>query len=194
VIIEELRETFFHGYTPVEGDVVVEIGAGVGTETFDLAEMVGQSGIVVAVEAHLQSYLQLTHDLPGNVQPLRVAVTAEPGKVWITDGSMPMRNHTVEEEDDGLQPVMGVTLDAITARLERIDFLKVNIEGAEVGALTGGPATLAKTSHAVISCHDFLGFPTKARTSQLLLEAGFTVSARTDAPDQCRADYLYACR
>ncbi len=82
------------------------------------------------------------------------------------------------------------TIDAICQRLglDRIDFLKMNIEGAERLAIQGMTETLQQTSVLCISCHDFLadaagdeGFRTKATVLEFLEQRGFRVVERSGA-------------
>jgi hypothetical protein len=47
---EEARDVFFQEYTPVEGDVVVDVGAGIGTELGLFSRLVGPTGRVYAIE------------------------------------------------------------------------------------------------------------------------------------------------
>jgi hypothetical protein len=75
----------------------------------------------------------------------------------------------------------------------------MNIEGAERQAIQGIGAVLANTQHVCISCHDFLaddGGPedlrTKAFVRDFLIERGFRVIPRDDAPDPWTRDYVYA--
>jgi hypothetical protein len=74
----------------------------------------------------------------------------------------------------------------------------MNIEGAERLAIRGVGALLANTRHVCISCHDFLAddggsekLRTKAFVHEFLVEHGFEVSTRDDAPDPWTRDYLY---
>src|SRR3954453_938167 len=46
------HDVFLRQYVPGEGDAVLEVGAGCGSETVTLARLVGPTGRVVAVEAH----------------------------------------------------------------------------------------------------------------------------------------------
>ena len=91
-------------------------------------------------------------------------------------------------------------LDGIAAELgvERVDLLKLNIEGAERDALAGMPDLIERTRHVCISCHDFLAdrggsdeLRTKAFVRQFLLERGFTLTNRDNAPDPWTRDYVY---
>ena len=191
----ELVATFFHAYTPQAGDTVVEVGAGAGSETNDLSYMVGDEGVVVAVEAHPLSFRLLCERVSAsNVVFVHAAVVAEGGSVWVSDDGDLIREHVVGRSHHGSIEVPAVTLDDVCADLEQIDFLKMNIEGSEGCALAGATETLGRTLNVCVSCHDFLGMPTKTRVEQVLEDAGFSVFSRADAEDSCRADYLYGRR
>jgi hypothetical protein len=55
-------------------------------------------------------------------------------------------------------------------------------------------ALLEKTHHVCISCHDFLGVPTKAAVLSVLTKHGFDVHTRHDAPEPWTRDYVYGVR
>jgi len=191
----ELVATFFHAYTPTLGDIVVEVGAGAGSETSDLARMVGDTGLVVAVEAHPTSFgLLLERVSATNVVFVHAAASDRVGEAWVTDDGDLIREHVVGIPYPGAISVPAVTLDSVCVSYGHIDFLKMNIEGSEVSALRGATETLAKTTNVCVSCHDFLGMLTRTRVKQVLEDAGFTVFSRADAEDSCRADYLYGRR
>ena len=60
-------------------------------------------------------------------------------------------------------------LPELLRELDHVDFLKMNIEGAETLALEGmGMPTAGKIANATISCHDFIGRPTKAPVRRIL--------------------------
>ena len=82
-----------------------------------------------------------------------------------------------------------MTLDALLDehQLDRVDFLKMNIEGAETLALCGAPRMLAVTQHAAIGCHDFLAdetgddsYRTMEDVREILADTGLTVDRRVD--------------
>lgn len=196
----EVEEIFFHRYTPKPGDTVVELGAAEGTETGILADLVGPSGRVIAVEAHPVTFAELSveHGDRDNVMLLQFAVVANASRpVRISDDPAPWHNRV---GDDGIE-VQAVTLDRITETLPQVDLLKINIEGSEADVLAASPETLAKTRHVVVSCHDFVGMPTLLRVVTTLKAAGFDVQTH-DAPTiiddghdgRCLGDYLYAKR
>jgi FkbM family methyltransferase len=200
----DTAQTFFRSYTPREGDVVVEAGAGIGTEVLVLARLVGPKGRVISVEAHPASFERLASlcrlNRLRNVTPIHAALLDEPGTALITDDTQSVKNSVVS--GDGSIPVSAETLDHLLSRLEveRIDFLKMNIEGAELNALEGFRDGLARTVHMAVACHDHRAdkgessaFRTKSAVRQLLESYGFLVETGTgdDASPWLR-DYLYA--
>jgi FkbM family methyltransferase len=200
------RDIFIYEYTPIEGDVVVDVGAGVGAETLLFSRLVGQSGRVVSLEAHPATYQWLVklcrlNDL-ANVTPLQIAASDSEGETVISNFDLHIYNTVVDVDDNGLA-VPARRLDAVVAELgiERVDLLKMNIEGAERLALPGAKGMLSRTRHVCISCHDFLadeGGPEHMRTKEfsrgLLEECGFRLTTREDAPDPWTRDYLYGTK
>jgi len=199
-----VRELFLHEYTPGPGDVVFDIGAGIGAETLVFSRLVGPSGRVVACEAHPRTYGRL-RDLCSvnrlsNVTPLQVAISDRDGTVRISDLDHHLQNTVLGATGRSIE-VPARRIDSIAAELGigRIDLLKMNIEGAEQLALQGMGTLLATTHHVCISCHDFLaddGASEELRTKEFvrafLVEHGFDVTTRGDAPDPWTRDYVYA--
>jgi FkbM family methyltransferase len=204
VFTAQAREMFLYEYTPQAGDVVFDIGAGIGAETLLFSGLVGRSGRVVSVEAHPHTYKRLV-DLCnvnglGNVNTLQVAVSDTDGAVMISDLEHHLHNTMLELEGGGIE-VPARRIDTIAAELgiTQIDLLKMNIEGAERLAIQGAGRLLDNTRHVCISCHDFLAdddgpeeLRTKAFVGDFLRERGFQVTTRDNAPDPWTRDYVYA--
>ena len=88
-------------------------------------------------------------------------------------------------------PVEGVTFDSLCAthHIDRIDFLKMNIEGAERDALPGCREALARTRYVCVAAHDFRAargegehFRTLAFVRGFLSDAGFRLVTRDEDP------------
>jgi len=177
-----------HMYDPRPGDMIVDVGAGIGAEAILLSRLVGPSGRVLAIEAHPRTYGCLEKSLRASeahfVTSLRAAVTREHGAVELSDDAVHNANAIVRGRVDGRR-----TVSVHGRPLDEIALLKMNIEGAEVDALGGATSSLARTRNVVISCHDFIadgGGPESTRTfplvEALLRKRGFALTVRDDDP------------
>jgi FkbM family methyltransferase len=135
-----------------EGDVVVDLGANIGYFTLLAARLVGKKGKVYAFEPEPINYSLLTKNIKlnryDNVVPEQKAVSNVKGmiKLFLSDkdtGAHTLRQHHVEREFATKQfgafvEVESVVLDDYFKNRERsIDVIKMDIEGAEVAALSG---------------------------------------------------------
>ena len=154
------RRHFLWGYRPEAGDVIMDVGAGVGEETLTFSRAVGERGKVICIEAHPRTYRCLEklvqYNRLQNVIPIHVAATA-PGcsVVSIEDDNEYLANRL--DAAAGVS-VPATTIDAIHQELNlgRVHFLKMNIEGSERLAIHGMAGTLKETEILCVSCHDFL--------------------------------------
>ena len=148
-------------YEPKDGDVIVDVGAGYGWEALYYARKVGPSGRVIAIEAHpgLAAMLERSVQLNGfdQVTCLNYAVAEKRGTLFIEDDlAHHLGNAVIGTEEAGL-PVEAISLDELAGQLGlgRIDFIKMNIEGAERLAIEGMGEVIKRTAVVAISCHDF---------------------------------------
>jgi FkbM family methyltransferase len=193
-------EIFLWDYTPADGDVILDIGAGTGTEAVRLSRLVGPTGRVIAVEAHPDTFAVLAKVSAANrihnITTVEAAVAGVAGTLHITDNDEVGSNTLF---GDGAIEVRATTIDDIIAEchVERVDFLKMNIEGAERLAIQGMDHTVARVERMAISCHDFLGTEwgaTRSVVYRWLIDQGFQVRSRPDDPRRWCQDYLYASR
>jgi FkbM family methyltransferase len=195
---------FCWAYVPQPGDTVIDVGAGIGSELPTWVTLTGRAGRVVAIEAHPTSFKRLATLTRANgydVALVQAAVADRNGRVTISDRPEEILN-TIVGADDGPQ-VDALTLDDILVAqgVKRIDFLKMNIEGAERLALKGMAASIKNVRHVVIACHDFLadqeGRPemrTKDEVRAFLVDNGFAVVERPGDKRPWVSDCLYATR
>jgi FkbM family methyltransferase len=206
------HDIFCFGYTPRPGDSVLDIGAGCGEETLTFSRLVGTHGRVVSVEAHPATYqkLLLTCRYNGlrNVTPLQLAVTDAEAAVAIGNGVPSGSSLTATIAETGTHRVSAITIDRLVSSLslERVDLLKMNIEGAEQLAIKGMAQSVQKVRHVVISCHDFVlqprfgggdpaWFATYDRVTEFLRQAGFVLTEpRTSDQRPELRFYLYGAR
>jgi FkbM family methyltransferase len=200
VFTRDVHDVFLFEYEPQPGDVVFDVGAGTGAETLVFSRLVGAEGRVVAIEAHPGTFSRLVDlcraNALDNVTPLDVLLADFDGEASISDDGNHLRN---ARTDDGIR-VRARRLESLARELglDRIDLLKMNIEGAETDALRGLGALVGRTHHVVISCHDFLAdeggaerMRTKAAVQEFLAAHGFSLRTRDDASDPWTRDTVY---
>lgn len=205
--IADTKEFWLRHYQPKEPDVIIDVGAGRGEDTFTFSRAVGEAGRVIAIEAHplsfamLKNFCRLNHLT--NVIPLHLALMDKAGTVHILEGPSTWQENAVHFHGDSGVPVPADTLDAVCDRLgiDQVDFLKMNIEGAERFALRGIERVITKIGQICVACHDFradLGhgeqFRTRNFVEQFLTGQGFTVVSRPDDPRDYVRDHLFGLR
>ena len=195
-------DLWFHQYLPSEGDTIIDVGAGTGWETLLFSRSVGVSGRVISIEAHPRTFRCLSKmcekNRLENVTLIQAAVADQEREIQLSD-SDEHEGNSIIKVDSGVR-VAGTTLDNIfrSLGLSRVDFLKMNIEGAERLALSGMVEVAHKAKNVCISCHDFLadeGGPNELRTKadviSFLKQNGFAVLLR-ESDGRCTVrDYVY---
>ncbi len=208
-LTEQFLPLFFHDYRPGPGDLVVDCGAGIGTEIRALSQQVGTTGRVIAIEAGADAHRRLARmvaDLPvPNVEAIQVAVSdwSGAGAFLSTDGIDGAADYLVRASS-GPESLTGTvqvaTLEEVlqSRGVERVDYLRMNIEGEEARALRGLGRLLPEVRHVCVSCHDFTGRPgdrTHDEVRALLTDSGFEVSGYPGAlPGSAASFYVYGRR
>ncbi|MBC7329503.1 FkbM family methyltransferase [bacterium] len=143
-----------------EGDIVIDCGANIGVASLIFARKVGLRGKVVAIEAEeanfriLRRTAELNRGKVGEIIPLRYALYKENCELKLFLSISPASHslyknieHKVIREalTNNFEVVQGKTLDSIIEELnlERVDFIKMDIEGGELDALYGAKQTIA---------------------------------------------------
>jgi FkbM family methyltransferase len=167
------------------GHVVVDVGAGTGTEAIVYADLVGVEGQVFAIESHPETFRSLqTLIVKGgysNIEAHQVAIGNDNGAVWLQNQHAHQKNALMEEPDieERAVSVEMRTLDqfVLDNKIKQIDFLKVNIEGAELQMLEGMKQSIHIIRAAAVSCHDFIGndnqFPIMNEVRNFFISHGF---------------------
>jgi len=186
--------------------VIVDIGAGRGEDVFAFANAVGPAGRVFAIEPHPVSFRVLQQfcerNRLSNVTALNYACTDQPAHLEIETLPVWESNYVrAGEPSPTSYPVEGLTCDSLLAGQARIDFLKMNIEGAERLALPGCREILRRTRFVCVAAHDFRAargegeqFRTLEFVSRFLQEAGFDIMTRADDPRYYVPYHVHGCR
>ncbi len=131
---------------PREGQVFIDVGGYVGSYSISAARAVGPTGRVVTLEPDSRNRRQLESNLAlngiTNCQVLPVAAWSRSGSIGWHQDSTPVF-HKVESSESS-RAMEAVSIDDLVRRLSltRVDWIKMDIEGAEVDALRGAAETL----------------------------------------------------
>ena len=149
-------------YMPTLGDMVIDVGAGVGEEVQPVARLVGPTGKVFAIEANPRTFGILAYFCKknhlANVNIFQLAITEKAGHVFIDDDGAYGVQNSISNRAGGAQfKVESISLDDFIDgnSIAYVDLLKVNIEGAEQFLVKGMSKSLFKIRRVAISCHDF---------------------------------------
>jgi len=140
--------------------VFVDIGANVGEFTLAAAKLLDR-GRVIAFEPHPNIYRQLGRSVElnhyNNVSLFNLALGREGGSLDLygptdahNEGMYSLIKGAVRTEVVAKVPIE--TLDEIFEReaLERVDFIKIDVEGAELFVLQGGTKTIERHKPAML--------------------------------------------
>jgi len=144
-----------------KGDIVIDCGANIGVASLLFAQKAGKEGKVIAIEPEQKNYevlekvSKLNEGKVAPIIPLKVAVYKEDCRLNLFFSTRAAANTLYKDEDiaEGIimtnltgatQRVEALKIDTIVERvgLERVDFIKMDIEGAEVDALLGAEETI----------------------------------------------------
>lgn len=155
LVIEEVYvrapEFFFGNVRAGQGDTVIDLGGHIGTSALLFSRLVGPSGRVFSFEPVLHAALERNMRENGatNVRVLPVGAGNGEGETafFLSDRGVDSRIAGNSGMSDGVEVSLPVTtLDRFVAeeRLDRVDFIKMDIEGAEEAAIRGAQATIAR--------------------------------------------------
>lgn len=180
---------YYRKYIPRENDIIYDVGGEFGIETNQFATLVGKAGQVHVFEclpSHIDRLRQLKDAQPQiflhEVACWNMTGTLEfflgntPGSGTAILGAKGQHGQALANMEDKAVSVPARKLDDIWNEHGRhqVNFLKMDIEGAEYEALEGASELLQHTSNAAIAAYHVRdGVPTAARVQEILDKAGF---------------------
>ena len=138
------------------GDVVVDVGANIGTVTIHAARHIAATGRVLAFEPNPDCFALLADSIYLNrmqgrvraqIDIANVAVGAAAGVVELHvpthhRGRASLSKENVPDSDQSVHAVEMVALDSVLLAIPEIRIVKIDVEGAELGVLQGLRQTL----------------------------------------------------
>ena len=137
---------------------VLDIGANIGVFALLAAAKVGPDGYVLAVEPNPANtrLLEASRRLNGFAQLVvcQAAADSRIGLLGLHASNSNGTTSSIEQEADllaGAHTVAALRVDDLIAARQRIDFVKIDAEGAEFKALLGTEQTIRRTLPVILS-------------------------------------------
>lgn len=182
----DLRRTLFG-----DGVVAIDCGANVGVHAIDWGRCMTGWGRVIAIEAQERIYYALAGNVAinncFNVQAIHAAATDADGTLRIpvpnyleqaSFGSLELKplprpeniGQNIDYRDEAMTPVRALRLDSLG--LERLDLIKIDVEGMEIDVLRGAAETLEKHKPIMLIEHHKSD---SAAMTQWLMDKGYRI-------------------
>jgi len=137
-----------------DGDVVLDIGANIGYYTLIFAKLVGKSGKVYAFEPEPSNLAILKKNIEindyKNVKVIDKVVSNKNGIVRLYIAKQNKGGHSICDKTNQYIDVPSIKLDNNNFLNEKIDFIKIDVEGAEMLVLDGMTKLLEKNNNVKI--------------------------------------------
>lgn len=157
------------------GQLIVDVGANIGTTAIPSSKAVGPNGKVFAFEAHPKTFHYLSKNIKlnqlENFSLFNCALGEKNGFVNITNLDADDQNKISKNQEE--VSIEMATLDSFMRDIDKIDLLKIDVEGYELFVLQGAKETLRKVQSIYIeisethfkkygySCREILKFLSK---------------------------------
>ncbi len=167
---EEFKMMLFHEwdvlehFIPMEKDVVVDVGAHIGSYTIVSSKKVGQFGKVVAIEADPNNFDMLNQNIQlnklTNVVSLNCAAYSKEDRLKLflptsgktADSEFTKYNTIMSQRAQGKQNFVEVSANTLDTLLkqnginqENVNWIKIDVEGAELEVLKGSVETISRS-------------------------------------------------
>ena len=146
-----------------EGEVFLDVGAHIGKYTFQKAKEVGKNGLVIAIEPHPRNFMVLLKSIRendfDNIVAFNVAAWNKNCEMELYSG----RYSTLHSLKKSFQEQQGYSSRAMPLKVKarrlddvlktvgvNVDWIKIDVEGAEKEALLGLEKTLGKSNPKIV--------------------------------------------
>lgn|GEM_PF-1614057 len=179
--LKELEGKFEKFFKIKEGDTVLDVGACIGDTTVPMAMKTGEKGTVIAVEPEPCNikFLRANTSCFNNVRVVEKAAWNRKENIRFNIHSS-CTGHSIIDQSEDYTEVQADTLDNIVKDWDRIDFCKIDVQGAELEVLEGAEEMLRKTRNIVVETHYFGEKALYPKVSAFLRKRGFSVRVTLD--------------
>lgn len=148
-MLEKTEMNFFKN-TIKEGWTVLDIGANIGYPSLLLSKLVGKKGKVIAFEPDKNNIQMLKKNIKANnskniiVVPMAVSDRTGVGTLYISDSHSGDHRIYYSDEKRRTQKIKTISLDDYSKSKNKIDFIQMDVQGAEELVFTGMKRVLSE--------------------------------------------------
>jgi FkbM family methyltransferase len=201
-IFIENYKSFTKYYNPKKNDVIFDLGSGLGQETLYFSKKIGNRGKVFSFEPDPRLFNVMKTIISLN----KLKNVKLYDKAFFSKNNKSIKFNLVEnwmqnsinsnKDSKKYVKIKTITLDDVIKKNEinKIDFAKFNIEGAEKFLQNGNKKFLDICKNVGISCHDFIDgkeFKTFEIVKKILIRNNFEIK-KNESKNKIFRYYLYA--
>jgi FkbM family methyltransferase len=175
-----LGRGYLEEYVPREGDVVIDVGAYTGDTALIFSKLVGEKGRVICFEPDSYCFQKLVKNKAlrlKNVVALKRLLWSRKTVVKFAETNTIGSSVFSAGGYGRIRRVRATTLDEELRRLnlDRVDFIKMDVEGAEIEILKGASRTLRNNAPrlAIATYHVVRGRQTREEVERILRRLGY---------------------
>jgi len=172
---------YLKNYQLQKGDIVVDAGAYVGDFALYAAQIIGKDGQIFAFEPDPENYKRLLNNIKlnglNNIIPINKGL-------WSKNMMLPLEINLIsstfffspdKKNSHTLVPVSSLDDELEERGIRKVDFIKMDVEGAEIEAVKGSEKTLKNNDVklAIASYHLINGQKTCFELEKLLQRFGY---------------------
>lgn len=172
---------YLEKYKLKRGDIVVDCGAYIGIFSLYASKIVGKEGKVITFEPEEGNHKKLLNNIKlnnlDNIIPIKKGIWNKSSILKFNSGADGSSSLFFEYNRQGKTSIPVVSLDNELKKrgIKRIDFIKMDIEGAEIKAIEGAKNILKdnNVSLAIASYHIINGEKTYLNLEKMLSTIGY---------------------
>jgi FkbM family methyltransferase len=156
-IIQSSREIFVNEkISPQKGDIVLDIGANIGTYAMKLGKQIGNNGKIFSIEPDPDTFKELKKNIKlndlKNIISINKAVSNSNDKVKFYRTKVSCENSLEFKEGAEEIIVDTITVDdfILENKITKVDWIKIDVEGLEIQVLEGAKNTLKQPNLKLI--------------------------------------------
>ena len=156
-----IKNSHIHGFYhydnpnmgPFEGDLIIDVGAFNGDSALSYLKRLNSNARILALEPFENNYKQLIkningHNLNEKIYPYNVAAGSEIGAGYLSHQANNAENPRAKISSNSVQETSQIKFETIdnlaSNQANKIDFIKIDVEGFELDVLKGSQKTLTK--------------------------------------------------